>query len=165
MASITVTFTTGWSAQDLGLTRYPGNDTIQALQNYLQGLQSGAYSSSVDLLYSATNAVKASGTLTISSGSGSVGGTIGGTAKTVTWATSDTASATALAAAINADTTINKLCYATSAAGVVTITSNLPGPLGNKITLVASGTGVTASAGTLTSGAGSDGQPTTFALG
>jgi phage tail sheath gpL-like len=165
MASITFTFSGNWSAQDLGFTKYPGNDTMQALQNFTQGLQTGAFSSNIDMLYSATNAVKASGTLTISSGSGAVGGTIGGTLVTATWATSDTVAAALVAAAINANTTVNKLCYATSALGVVTVTSNLPGPLGNKITLVASGTGVTASGATLASGAGADGQPTSFVLG
>src|SRR5687768_7319076 len=45
---------------------------------------------------------KATGTLTIASGSGSVGGSINGVSVTVTWATSDTATAAALATAINA---------------------------------------------------------------
>ena len=120
---------------------------------------------SVTVSTSSANAVRASGTLTISSGSGSVGGTIAGTAKTVTWATSDTASAAALATAINADTTLNKMVSAASAAGVVTITANVSGEVGNKLTLVASGTGVTASAATLASGAGGTSTaPTTYSL-
>jgi phage tail sheath gpL-like len=98
------------------------------------------------------HAVAATGTLTIASGSGPVGGTINGTAKTVTWATSDTASATALAAAINADATLNKFILATSSAGVVTLTAFPAGALGNAVTLVASGTGVTASGAKLTGG-------------
>ena len=97
----------------------------------------------------------AAGTLTIASGSGAVGGTIGGTLVTVTWATSDTASAAALATAINANASTSALVHATSSLGVVTLTSLLGGTLGNATTLVASGTGVTASAGTLTSGANS----------
>jgi phage tail sheath gpL-like len=94
----------------------------------------------------------ASGTLTISSGSGAVGGTIGGTSVTVTWATSDTASAAALAAAINANTTVNKWVVATSALGVCTVTALVKGVIGNNVTLVASGTGVTASAARLAGG-------------
>lgn len=94
----------------------------------------------------------ASGTLTISSGSGSVGGTIGGTSVTVTWATSDTASAAALATAIKANSTVNKWVTASSNAGVVTITCLEKTVIGNNITLVASGTGVTASGARLTGG-------------
>lgn len=165
MASFAVIFSGTWTAQDLGLTKYPANDTVQALQSFTQGLQAGAYSASFDVINSATNAVKASGTLTISGGSGAVGGTIGGTLVTAAWATSDTVAAGLVAAAINANSTVNKLCYATSLAGVVTVTSNLPGPLGNKITLVASGTGVTASGAVLASGAGMDGQPASFVIG
>jgi hypothetical protein len=98
---------------------------------------------------------RASGTLTISSGSGQVGGTIEGTLITVLWATSDTASATALAAAINAspDPAIKGVIEAKSAAGVVTVYAKNPGTGGNAYTLVASGTGVTASGATLANGA------------
>jgi phage tail sheath gpL-like len=111
-------------------------------------------------LYVNTSAVTgafATGTLTLSSGSGSVGGTIGGTAVTVTWATSDTNSAALIAAAINANTTVNKFCSATSSGTVVTITAASVGQIGERITLVASGTGVTASGANLGAGAGVDG--------
>jgi hypothetical protein len=110
-----------------------------------------------------TSAVRATGTLTIASGSGTVGASsIGGTAVTVTWATSDTATAAALAAAINANATTKAKVYATSALGVVTIKAMSPGTLGNSIALVATGTGVTASAATLLTGAGDDVIPVTF---
>jgi hypothetical protein len=99
--------------------------------------------------------LKAKGTLTISAGAGADGGTINGALITVTWATSDTATATALAAAINTsvDPRIAGVVSASSAAGVVTIWSNLNGTIGNAITLVASGTGVTASGANLAGGA------------
>lgn len=97
-------------------------------------------------------AVAAAGTLTISGGSGAVGGTINGTLVTVTWATSDTLSAAALAVAINAAAAIvSGHVTATSALGVVTLTAK-PGVTGNAITLAASGTGVTASGTRLTGG-------------
>lgn len=52
--------------------------------------------------------------LSMASSSGAVGGTIGGTLITVTWATSDTASSTALAAAIRASATHNRKVTATN---------------------------------------------------
>jgi phage tail sheath gpL-like len=100
-----------------------------------------------------SGAVAASGTLTISGGAGAVGGTIGGTLVTVAHTGNDTTSATALAAAIMADVTVNKYVSATSALGVVTVTAIQPGTIGNGITLVASGTGVTASGAKLANGA------------
>ena len=110
----------------------------------------------LSVAYSTSNALQASGTLTISSGSGAVGGTIDGTTVTATWATSDTNSAALVAAAINADATAGKKVFATSAAGVVTVAALVPGIHGNAITLVASGTGVTASGAKLTGGTGAD---------
>lgn len=144
---------------------------IQDIINYLWGVAQGVYPATMDVAVNAANAARATGTLTIASGSGTVGGTIAGTAVTVTWGTSDTATATALAAAVNANTTVNKLVKATSAAGVVTLTAHVAGPLGNKITLVASGTGVTATSGTLGAGTGqtvgaggADNAPTSYSF-
>lgn len=123
----------------------------RALANYFAAAAGGVYPSTA--LQVGAHAVAATGTLTISSGSGSVGGTINGTTVTATWATSDTNSAALVAAAINANSTVNKFVQATSAAGVVTLTAFPPGSLGNCCTLVASGTGVTASGAKLTGGA------------
>ncbi|HET9554907.1 MAG TPA: hypothetical protein VFP50_18220 [Anaeromyxobacteraceae bacterium] len=166
MPSIVVSFNVSKSAADLLINKdvTRARDQALAIDGLLVGLALGQYAGTFDVIASATNGVKASGTLTIAAGTGAVGGTIGGTLKTVTWATSDTASAAALAAAINTDATINKLVTASSAAGVVTLTANMPGPLGNKVALVASGTGVTASGATLANGVGADGQPTTYSL-
>jgi hypothetical protein len=116
----------------------------------------------------ASDAVASSGTLTISGGSGTVGGVIAGTTVTVTWGTSDIATATALAAAINANGTIGggKVVNATNLIGgdsngqgaiatnVVTVSYFNPSPAGNSVTLVASGTGVTASGATLSGASG-----------
>lgn len=126
---------------------------LNRLGQFLHAFASGSVTGTVDVQDgNTTTAAAATGTLTISSGSGSVGGTIGGTSVTVTWATSDTASAAALATAINANTTVNKWVTATSAAGVVTLTATSKNALGNNVTLVASGTGVTASGAKLTGG-------------
>lgn len=128
-----------------------GGSTADNLKNLIDSLKGGARLNPVSLRCD-IQPVSASGTLTIASGSGSVGGTINGTSVTVTWATSDTASAAALAVAINAAAGLVGYVTATSALGVVTITAADSGLLGNAITLVASGTGVTASGARLTAG-------------
>lgn len=105
----------------------------------------------------------ATGTLTISGGAGTVGGVINGVSVTVTWGTSDTATATALVTAINAKPGLPVM--ASSSAGVVTIYAMGGGGTGGggSITLVASGTGVTASGATL-SGAGTNANCAVVAL-
>lgn len=166
MASATITIS--GLTDTSGLDEASGNVQLQlrALENIIHGARIGALpAASVAISAVSANAVRASGTLTMASSTGTVGGTIAGTAVTVTWATSDTASSAALAAAINANTTVNKMVSATSSAGVTTITANVPGEIGNKLTLVASGTNVTASGATLASGAGgTSAAPTTYSL-
>jgi phage tail sheath gpL-like len=99
-------------------------------------------------------AVLATGTVTLSGGSGTITATINGVAIAITWATSDTNSAALLAAAINAstDALVQNIVTATSAAGVVTVSAVVPGVVGNCVTLAASGTGATASGARLTGG-------------
>lgn len=154
-----VSITSGQPTSDLDFSKWGKGRVTRDLIKLVAGLAEGAFAGSIDV----QNApVKASGTLTIAGGSGAVGGTIGGVAKTVTWATSDTASAAALAAAINADATLKQWVVASAVAGVVTITALVPGTVGNAITLVASGTGVTASGARLASGSGAPGNSYTF---
>jgi phage tail sheath gpL-like len=133
---------------------------LRTLLNFLTAIVAGIkQAKSVDIHPNASaDPVAASGTLTISSGSGTVGGSINGVSITVTWGTSDTATATALAAAINASTNalVQNLVTASAAAGVVTITAVQKGKQGNTMTLAASGTGVTASGARLTGGTGGD---------
>jgi len=102
-----------------------------------------------------SGATAASGTVTLSTASGTVGATINGVAVTTAASGGDTATAAALAAAINAESNalVANHVTATSAAGVVTITARMPGQYGNAITLAASGTGATASGARLTGGA------------
>lgn len=98
--------------------------------------------------------VAATGTVTLSSASGDVSAVINGVTITVTYATSDTNTASLLKTAINASANalVANHVTATSAAGVVTITASTPGIVGNTITLAASGTGATASGARLTGG-------------
>lgn len=99
--------------------------------------------------------LNASGTITISSGSGVLTATINGVAiATASQSGTDTACAVALAAAINASVSalIVGIVTATSALGVVTITAVRKGKAGNAITTAASGTGATADQARLTGG-------------
>lgn len=130
---------------------------VSWLEGYAMGLRSGG---TVDAQQNGGTAVAASGTLTLASSSGTVGGSINGVSVTVAWGTSDTATATALAAAINAS--VNALVAghvtATSLNGVVTVTAANKGIVGNAITLAASGTNVTASGARLTGGTAASAQ-------
>jgi hypothetical protein len=139
-----------------GLLGPDARTMAQAAARALTAAAAGAFpgTAKVAMAYSLSDTVYASQTYTISSGSGSETATIGGTAVAVTWATSDANTASLLATAINADTTVNKLVFATAASNVVTVTALVPGPAANKITTTATGTGNTAGGATLTGGAG-----------
>lgn len=93
-------------------------------------------------------AVAATGTVTYESATGTLTTTINGVGVTADAGVDDTASAVAMAAAINAsgNALVNKHVTATSAAGVVTITAIVPGYAGNAVTLAASAGGGTATA-------------------
>jgi phage tail sheath gpL-like len=141
----------------VGGTISPGTSkrhTIKALQNLIKGIAAGTRlgSATIDLRASLT---AASGTLTASSASGTVGGVINGVTITVTAAGGDTNTAALIAAAINASTNalVQNVVTASSNGAVVTVTSVLGGVYGNTITLAASGTGMSASGARLTSGA------------
>ncbi|GAC1590960.1 MAG: hypothetical protein NVS3B25_09940 [Hymenobacter sp.] len=132
--------------------------TLRMLAAAMEAISGGTRLGTVDIAISVSTGAQASGTLTIASGTGVVGGSINGVAITVTWATSDTVTATALAAAINASTNalVAGIVTASASAGVVTIKTLAKGKVGNSVTLTASGTGVTASGTNLTGGAGAD---------
>lgn len=156
----------------LGIATYPVKDTsmpfeeIRSLRNFVQRIESGALAASFTAQTSTSAPVNASGTLTLTYASISnndtciiglttltcVTGTPSGGAqfKKVTDAT---ATAANLVACVNANTTLNKYCYAANTAGVVTITALVPGTIGNLIALTGS-TGMVASATYLASGAG-----------
>lgn len=102
----------------------------------------------------------ASGTVTITGGSGATAAVINGVSVSVTWATSDNNTATLLANAINAsaDPLVYDHVTATAATNVVTIKASRGGTRGNTISLAGTGTGVVASGAALASGA----APTTI---
>jgi phage tail sheath gpL-like len=162
--SVTVTISGLDTGQivELGQSSGARMEAIQRILRIMRGALNGTWPATVTVNTSAADAVRAAGTLTLSSASGAVGGVINGTTVTATASGGDTASAALVAAAINANTTANKLVSATSAAGVVTVTANVPGVQGSAISFAASGTGVTATGSgkltnTGTAGAGADG--------
>lgn len=109
--------------------------------------------------------VFASGTYTISGGSGVLTATINGVAiATASQAGTDTECAAALAAAINAstDALVAGLVTATSALGVVTVTAARGGKAGNAVTTAASGTGNTANQARLAGGTNGTSTSITF---
>lgn len=144
-------------------------DSARNLENcakLLQGLAAGAKVGSVDVQRSASDPVRASSfvTLTYASISNNDTMVIGATTLTCVTGTPSgftqwkketdaTVTATNLVAAITGNTTLNKQVTATSAAGVVTIVSRVPGPIGNCIKLTGS-TGIVADAAYLEDGAG-----------
>lgn len=130
----------------------------QKLMKYIRGLMGGAKSAKVRV---GVNAVKASQTLTLASVVATNAVTVAGQVFTAvaSGATSvqfnvgadDTESAANLAAAINANTTVNPWVSATSSAAVVTVSAVYPGLLGNAISTL-SGTNITAGAVRLAGG-------------
>ncbi len=132
-------------------------EAAAALAAYFEALAAGVKMGTLEIGLGGTAVNRASGTLTLGAISGAVGGTIGGTLVTV--ATSGGAAGTIgpLIAAINANTTVNKKVFAVqTAASVITLYAVSPT---NLVTLVASGTGVTASGAALTGGAHDDAVP------
>lgn len=141
-------------AVDLDLGQQPSGaayEGLAALANYFDALNAGIRNGKAEI---AGGAARAAGTWTTSAGTGALTCTINGVTINRTWATSDTATAAALANDINthANALINSHVSATSVGGVVTITSKTPGNPGNAITLAGTGTGVTVSGARLTGG-------------
>ena len=134
-------------------TRLTGvRQKLAIITRILKGMSGGEVRGRTTKAYLGT--AVASGTLTLSTASGAVGGVINGVTITATAAGGDTASAALIAAAINASTNalVLNIVRATSAGAVVTISAVASGAQGNTITLAASGTGVTASGTRLTGG-------------
>jgi hypothetical protein len=158
MASVVITVSgLSKSAQDLGALKDSIRGAATSIEALFWALAQGAYTNctpAISICYSSLDSIFGSATITLSSASGAVGATIGGTLKTVTASGGDAATATALAAAINADATISKKVRASAAANVITVKSLLPGAVGN-YTMTASGTGSSVS-GNLTGGQGAD---------
>jgi hypothetical protein len=140
------------------LSRQSPVTLLNAIAQYFQDMASGKTSSKVAV---STTVVQSSGTVTLSSFVQNDTVTINGTVLTgknspstaVQFAIlgSDTLTAAALAACINANTTLNKQVVAVSAAAVVTVTALVPGAFGDLGTLAISAHG-SVSAANLASG-------------
>lgn len=130
MANVRIEFNTR-RPNGLLRSRSQGSEAGRWLLEALQSAVSGKnqcdgliYSSNDDqTLGNTANSGPAIAALLMATSSGAVGGTIGGTLITVTWATSDILSSTALAAAIRASATHNRKVTATNIAARVTIAS------------------------------------------
>lgn len=118
------------------------------LNDYMKKCVSGANNATVQ---TKINAVKATGTITLSSHVATNTVTVNGitftcvasgaTGAQYNVGADDTETAVNLAAALNANTTLDGMVVATSALGVVTLTALVPGELGNAVTLVISANG------------------------
>lgn len=135
------------------------------LRNIGDSLSSGNMNGTAHTVTIRNSTVAASGTITLASAANNgtvvIGGvtltgkTSGPTGNQFLVGVSDTADAAALAALINSSTTagLNGSVTATSALGVVTVTASQAGVIGNAITTTVSGSGYTAGAARLASGA------------
>lgn len=127
---------------------------LRSWVRYLLAIIGGYKNASVATCMAEASGVAASGTYTVSSGSGTLTAIVNGQPIAVTWATSDTNSAALMAAAMNASATAVHagIISATSALGVVTISATEKSKLGNAITTTATGTGFSAGQARLTGG-------------
>lgn len=102
-----------------------GNAALQWLEDLVRKVKSGTVAAnSVEIQLSSTSARHAGQFILLSSGSGALTITANGaTIASHTWATSDTASATALVAALNADSDAVGLCMASNYVATVTFSS------------------------------------------
>jgi phage tail sheath gpL-like len=146
------------------------------LSKLFRELASGVKAANVNVSTSTDSPVRASATATLVSVPADDSITINGVTFTAkaspsgeeqfSQAGSNDDDAAALAAKINAHSTLSKQVYATSSSNVVTITAHAYGSAANSIALSESGTSITLSAATLENGAGgSEEQGSTYNLG
>jgi phage tail sheath gpL-like len=150
MATVTLGLTHAKADNFRANTGQGFRDVISRVLQFFGGVASGSFGATS--LRMSTSA--ASGTLTLSGASGTVGGVINGVTLTVAFDTDDATTASALADEINASDAalVEGLVTASADGAVVTLTAVDAGVTGNCITLAASGTGVTASGARLTGG-------------
>lgn len=122
-------------------------ENLNRLINLLSGVNIGAIQATVDVQSNSSDPVAAAATVTITHANVTNGDTVTICNTVITAATSGngtsswtigasaTADATAMAACINANTTLSKQVVATSSAGVVTITALQKGVCGNGFAL------------------------------
>lgn len=139
-------------------------ETLRGLVNYLEKCAAGCENASIDVQYSTTAPVAASGTLTLVSVPADDTVIIGAVTLTAkaspsgenqfSQAGSDAVDAAALAAKINAHSILSKVVVATALSNVVTVTALVKGEIGNQIALAETGTSITASGAFLAGGTG-----------
>ena len=141
------------------------NKSLTNAARLLKALASGSVIGSVDASVSATNPVKATGTLTLDTVIATDVATVAGITFTGTDtpttnlhfdtdAGSDALIAASLVAAINAHPTTSQVVTASASGDVVTVTANVAGPIGNLVPIASVDSTITASAAYLASGAG-----------
>lgn len=136
------------------------------LQNYFRAIGAGIKMATFEQFNSATASVKAATTATCATVVADNTLTIAGVTLTAKASPSsqseflrsanNTTQAAAIAACINAHTSLLGIVTATSSGAVVTITAALPGPLGNLVTTVGTVTTLACANATLVGGAGVD---------
>jgi hypothetical protein len=150
------------------------NKALTTAENLISALNSGAVLGSVDVHYTTSSLVAASATVTITHANVTNGDTVTIANVVITAATSGngttswtigadaTADATAMAACINANTTLNKIVSASSSAGVVTIQSVVKGVIGNGLGLATSDATAFALVAFANGAGGQNGTPVTY---
>ena len=137
-----------------------GKEQVQALIGLLEGIQGGVYNAHLNVKLGCDFASK-TGTFTGDPSADetvTIGGVVftakasGATGNQYNIGANVTAHAANLAAAINASSSVNHSILATSALGVITITSKIPGKVGNLITLAESTSNFTWAGSVLASG-------------
>jgi phage tail sheath gpL-like len=158
MASLVITLKSSEAAELKGESGAP-HESLQAIQNHLTALASGNAKGKVYAQSASADPVAASGTWTLASVIATDTASVGGVTFTFTSSpvaetdvevdgADNTADAAALAAAVNAHSTISKIVTATSSGAVVTVTAKQRGVVGNFIqftdgdsTITSSGSG------------------------
>lgn len=149
MASITLVIKTKDIDSNTVTASGQRHRSLNNVRNLLDGIVSGSNNptTTVDVAYSATNPVAASGSVAIThanvtnSDTVTIGGVVitaatsGNGTSSWTIGADATADAVAMAACINANTTLNKVVTASAATGTVTITCNQKGLVGNFIVM------------------------------
>lgn len=165
MASFTINVEHSRDATAISREVKNRNDLVNLMKQIASGALTG---DTLDLHVNSSNLVAASATLTLTSAIATDAITIGTVTMTATstptlathWeidGASDTLDAASLAAAINANTTLNKIVIATSATNVVTVKAQIKGVHGNFIPISSADATIVASGTFLTGGTGSGG--------
>jgi hypothetical protein len=164
MSTISLVIKTNKSDSEVIKANQP-RENLNRVMNIAKGILSGIHLGAAYIQSSSSDPVSASGTLTLVSAIATDAITIGTVTLTASstpanenqWeidGASDTADAASLAAAINAHTVLGKIVSATSALGVVTVSSLQKGVVGNFIPLSSADATITASGAFLTGGTG-----------